>query len=313
MDEWILQRRNRKGVNNTKQRLRDHIEPAIGDIELRRLTYADLRGLRARLDGTMAPQTVHHTLADVRCLLRYAVDAGEIPSVPWRRDLMPRIAEQAPKRLTDAQMERIFRFARPKEALCIQLAVETGIRWNELRTLQWRHVLEDPWPHLLLENTKSGRVRRVPLTAGAREAIDGLRRITQSVFVSPYRMTNPCSIAYRIRDRMPKENRVRWHWHQLRHTFASRYVERGGNLVALQRLLGHTTNRMTERYANFSDAAIFADVERLERAQAATRAAGVHKKVKTAHPALAPETGGTGHDPGPISGPANTTTHGFDA
>jgi integrase len=117
-------------------------------------------------------------------------------------------------------------------------------------------------------------VRRVPLTAGAREAIDDLRRISESVFVAPYRMSNPCTIAYRIRDRMPEDNRVRWHWHQLRHTFASRYVERGGNLVALQRMLGHSTSRMTERYASLSDAALFADLERIENAQAAARHTG---------------------------------------
>ena len=47
------------------------------------------------LDGMLKPQTVHHILSDVRCLLRYAVDAGEIVKAPWRRDLMPRIAEHA--------------------------------------------------------------------------------------------------------------------------------------------------------------------------------------------------------------------------
>jgi len=314
LTEWVRQRRNPKGVKLTEQRWTQHVEPAIGAIDLVALTYADLRSLRARLDGKrLKPQSVHHILSDVRCLLRYAVDAGEIVKAPWRRDLMPRIPEQAPKRLTDAQMERIFRYARPKEALCIQLAVETGIRWNELRTLQWRHVVEDPSPHLLLEGTKSGKVRRVPLTAGAREAIGELRRISQSVFVSPYRAVNPCTIAYRIRDRMPEENRVRWHWHQLRHTFASRYVERGGNLVALQRMLGHTTSRMTERYASLSDAALFADLERIESAQAAARQTGVHKKLKTAHAAHGLQEAVTGPNPGPIVGPANTTTHGLDA
>ena len=124
--------------------------------------------------------------------------------------------------------------------------------------------------------------------------------------------SNPCTIAYRIRDRMPEDNRVRWTWHQLRHTCASRYVERGGNLVALQRMLGHTTSRMTERYASLSDAALFADLERIENAQAAVRAAGVRQNLKTAHAGHGPQGAVTGPDTGPISGSATATTQGVD-
>ncbi|MDZ4803385.1 MAG: tyrosine-type recombinase/integrase [Candidatus Eisenbacteria bacterium] len=264
MKEWVHQRRNPKGVKLTERRLEQHILPVIGAVELARLTYADLRALRARLDGNMEPQTVHHILSDVRCLLRHAVDAGELVSVPWRRDIMPRIAEHAPRRLADEQMEQIFNYARPKEALCIGLVVETGLRWGELRELQWRHVVKEPRLHLVLEGTKSGRVRRVPLTAEAGRVIEELRKIASGVFVSPYRMVNPCTLAYRNAGRMPEDNKVNWHWHQLRHTFACRYLERGGSLAALQRMLGHSTSRMTERYAGLSDAALFADLDRVE-------------------------------------------------
>lgn len=272
MTEWVKQRRNPKGVKLTEQRWAYHVAPAIGTMELARLTIADLRGLRAQLDSkNLSPQSVSHILSDVRCLLRYAVDAEVIIKAPWRRDLMPRIPEHAPRRLTDEQVDQILAFARPKEALCIRLAVHTGLRWGELRTLQWRHVIDEPRPHLVLEGTKSGRVRRVPLSVGALEAIEGLRQISTSVFVSPYRSVNPCTLFYRNRNRMPEDNRVLWHWHQLRHTFACRYLERGGSLAALQRMLGHSTSRMTERYASLSDSALFADLDRVESGAALSR------------------------------------------
>lgn len=271
MVEWVEQRRNPKGVKLTRQRWTQHIEPVIGGIDLVSLTYTNLRTLRSRLDGKLKPQSVHHILSDVRCLLRYAVDAGEIVKAPWRRDLMPRITERAPRRLTDEQLDRILQFARPKESLCVRLAVHTGLRWGELRTLQWRHVVDEPRPHLVLEGTKSGRVRRVPLSTAALEAIEGLRKISNSVFVSPYRAVNACFLFHRVKDRMPEDNRVIWHWHQLRHTFACRYLERGGSLAALQRILGHSTSRMTERYAGLSDAALFADLDRVENGAASAQ------------------------------------------
>ena len=333
MTEWVKQRRNEKGVKLTEQRWKQHIEPVIGGIDLVALTYADLRAFRTRLDGLMKPQTVGHVLSDVRCLLRYAVDAGEIVKAPWRRDLMPRVAEHAPRRLTDEQLDRIQLFARPKESLCIRLAVNTGLRWGELRTLQWRHVVDEPRPHLVLEGTKSGRVRRVPLSVGALEAIEGLRKIATSVYVSPFRSKNSCNIAYRSTGRMPKDNRVVWHWHQLRHTFACRYLERGGSLAALQRMLGHSTSRMTERYAGLSDEALFADLERVERRTAGARqdrprrnraahVAAAHEVASAGTPGARPgehaargarNGNGTGPKRGPIRVLENTRARGTDS
>jgi integrase len=43
-----------------------------------------------------------------------------------------------------------------------------------------------------------------------------------------------------------------FHFHDLRHTFASRYVMRGGSLPALQQILGHATLTMTMRYSHLS-------------------------------------------------------------
>jgi site-specific recombinase XerD len=264
MSEWIEQRRNEKGVLLTEQRLASFVRPALGQLDLGAVTYSDLRRLRGSLDRSgLSPQTVRHVLSDVRCFLRYAVDSGWIVRSPWRRDLMPRVSEMAPRRLTDAQVERILAHARPVERDLIVVALGTGIRWGELFWLQWRHVQGDPRPHLVLERTKSGRVRRVPYGDEVEAAIARLRSATSSVYVCPLRSRNPCNMAYRIRDRMPEDSRVSWHWHQLRHTFACRYLEGGGMLAALQKILGHSSVRMTERYASLSDAAVFADVHRL--------------------------------------------------
>lgn len=40
--------------------------------------------------------------------------------------------------------------------------------------------------------------------------------------------------------------------HVLRHTFASHFMMNGGNILVLQRILGHTDIKMTMRYAHFA-------------------------------------------------------------
>ena len=41
-------------------------------------------------------------------------------------------------------------------------------------------------------------------------------------------------------------------WHALRHTFASHYMMNGGNLLALQQLLGHASLAMTLVYSHLA-------------------------------------------------------------
>jgi hypothetical protein len=50
-----------------------------------------------------------------------------------------------------------------------------------------------------------------------------------------------------------------WTFHQLRHTFACRWLDAGGSKEALQKILGHSTITMTERYGHLSDESVFAE------------------------------------------------------
>ena len=55
----------------------------------------------------------------------------------------------------------------------------------------------------------------------------------------------------------------RFHPHMMLHTFACRWLERGGSLAALQAILGHSSVVMTQRYARLSEEMVRLEAERL--------------------------------------------------
>ena len=57
-----------------------------------------------------------------------------------------------------------------------------------------------------------------------------------------------------------------WHFHDCRHHFASWFMMRGGNLLALSRILGHATVSMTEKHAHLAPDHLRAEIARTERA-----------------------------------------------
>ena len=263
--EYVAQERNEKGQLMADQRLKDFILPHIGQYRLDAVRVEHMRRLRASIEQPrpkrkrLSPQTVKHVLSDVRCLFRYAVEVGEISESPFRASIMPKIKELAPQRLTDEQVKQVLDAAGPRHETVIKLLLYTAIRWGELHRLQWRHVKNLPEPHLVIEHTKSDRVRRVPLNDAAQEAIRLERERTTSVFVSPLRAKQPRATADYI------NRRVGFHFkiHSLRHTYASRWIERGLSVSILRNVLGHSTVKMTERYGDASDPSVFAEAKRL--------------------------------------------------
>src|SRR6185369_2111423 len=52
-------------------------------------------------------------------------------------------------------------------------------------------------------------------------------------------------------------------WHALRHTFASHYIMAGGNILALQKILGHQDIKMTLLYAHLAPDYLGEEMERI--------------------------------------------------
>jgi integrase len=164
---------------------------------------------------------------------------------------MPRIQERPPDRLTDGEAQRLRELSEPHGFVC-RLALGTGLRWGELTRAQASDLERG---FLVVHRTKSGKVRRVPLVP---ELLAEIRmRVGRLV---PFAEKSPGSFAQAVRRATGIDG---FHVHQMRHTFACQWAERGGNLAALQQALGHASIETTQRYARLSDEAVMREAARI--------------------------------------------------
>lgn len=138
----------------------------------------------------------------------------------------------------------------------IIFALNTGMRKGEILSLQWRDV-DFARSVLVVMKSKNRERRTLPLNSRVFELLmeKHHKRNTGSDFVFS------TSHSTRITDRnlsrafyvaMEKAELENFRFHDLRHTFATRLVQAGVDLYKVQRLLGHKTPAMTQRYAHHS-------------------------------------------------------------
>jgi integrase len=251
LETYVPTTRNPKDVRLASQRVRDFLRPSLGHILLHKLTAEDLRAYRLQLERSrLSPQTVKHVLSDARCFLNWCEDTGLLDRSPFPRRLMPRVQERPPDRLTDEEVTALVSLPEPYGFVC-RFALTTGLRWGELARAQATDIQRGM---LVVHQTKSAKVRRIPLTQEIRAEL----RFRVGKLV-PFR--NSWSFTGRVRRRSGIE---RFHPHQLRHTFACRWLEAGGSLAALQELLGHSSIVTTQRYGRLGEAHVRDELERIE-------------------------------------------------
>jgi len=233
------------------QRVRDYLEPHLGHVLLNRLSAESIRSYRLVLERTkLSAQSVRHILSDVRCLLNWCEDSGLLERSPFPRRVLPRIQERPPDRLSEEEVELVCGLPDPYGFIA-RLGVATGLRWGEMARLR---SVDLSGTTLVIHQTKSGKVRRVPVPSTLLEELKfRVGRILP--------LTNPQGFAQQVRRRTAIE---RFHAHQLRHTFACRWLEAGGSLAALQEILGHASIVTTQRYGRLGEAHVQAEAARIQ-------------------------------------------------
>lgn len=246
--------------------------PHLGKLTTGQVDPADVAKARDALLKTHAPGTVIVGLAVLSAAFSWAARAGLAPANPCKGVERPRAPhsldfltqDEASKLLDGAAAQATTLLGRMLH-VGIALALYCGLRRGELLGLRWID-LDMRTRRLTVARsyrgtTKSGRVRHLRLPAAVVPLLESWRPHCPE---SPQGLVLPVG-HNRLRgggaDSMLGLPRLMSHlglrkvarpWHLLRHTFASHYMMLGGNILALQKILGHTDLKVTMIYAHLA-------------------------------------------------------------
>lgn len=160
------------------------------------------------------------------------------------------------KRLRYLNMEeskRLISFCDSHIKPIVITALNTGMRRGEILGLTWDRIDFENGV-ILLDKTKNGERREIPINNTLRKTLSGIVRNikTDYVFYNPLTLKKYGDLKKSWHTALRKAHILDFHFHDLRHTFASWLVMKGVDLFTVQKLLGHKSITMTLRYAHLA-------------------------------------------------------------
>ena len=195
--------------------------------------------------GRVAPRTMNLEHAYFLAVFNELKRIGEWrQSNPLENVRQFRTDESEMAFLTEEQIELLLSECRNSSAkdleLIAKICLATGARWGEAESLKRSQVTAGK---VTFVKTKGKKNRSIPVDS---DLLAELPKKNGAIFT-------PCYYAFRSAlKRAGIELPPGQLTHVLRHTFASHYMMNGGNILVLQKILGHTDIKMTMRYSHFA-------------------------------------------------------------
>lgn len=258
-------------VREKRSHLDRHLLPFFGSTRLDAITLALLQRFVAAMvrktkgkigKKTLSPKRVKNVLATLRKALVSAHEWEVIDKLPKFPKI--RTPEADFDFFTREESALVIGAARdPFERALLLFAFHTGARAGEQIAFEWGDLdlrnrfvcLRRSSTHgIVRDTTKSGKPRKVPLTATLETALTAIRH-ARGPLVFCREDGSPLTL-WMLHERLWSACRRaglrRIRWHDCRHSFASQLVIAAAPLRQVQEWLGHSTVLMTMRYAHLA-------------------------------------------------------------
>jgi site-specific recombinase XerD len=202
-----------------------------------------------------SPATMNRYKATLGKALQLAVADGHLQSNVARL-VTARLEDNTRVRwLKDKEEDRLRAVMGPELTDIVEFALHVGTRKSEQFSLTWDKV-DFNRRIVQITKTKTGKDREVPMSETCYRLLTRLHadksKTNNHVFQSTQQdapLQDPKKTFATATEKAKLKN---FHFHDLRHTFASRLVMAGVDLYTVSKLLGHSSVVVTQRYAHLS-------------------------------------------------------------
>ena len=245
--------------------IKNHIVPKLGSLAMGQVRPPDIAVF---LDLMKSKGYALGTCNRALVMLRYGFELA----LKWKMDGIHSNPLKEIKNLVfDNKIERYLNSDQTQELMksiqeseneqlqyIVLFLIYTGARKREVLDAKWIDIDQErkSWR---IPKTKSGKIRHVPLSAGALVMLDKLRLKLNGkpidqipIFANPKTGLPYVSFFYSWDKARTRAGLKEFRIHDLRHSFASCLVNAGRSLYEVQELLGHADIKTTSRYAHLS-------------------------------------------------------------
>ncbi len=274
LDGYVRTNCSLRTLDGYESIVKNHLIPNLGHVQLKHLNQQAIQSYYGKAIERLSPRTVakHHRLLSQA--LKYAVRQGYLSRNPCDLVDPPAWKGKVMRTLTPAEVEVLFTIAEDNYYYPVYYtAVSTGIRQAELLGLRWRdidlymlsisvsrvlykrrgicqfkepktthsrrRVAMTPKLALYLREYKAER-ERLSRELGKELALDDL--VFPSIEGKPL---DPCVLSHNFTRIVKKAGLENVRFHDLRHTFASLMLLRGGKPKVISEALGHSSVAFT--------------------------------------------------------------------
>ena len=229
----------------------------FGSYQLRHINTKTLEQFQTeRINKGNKPATVNRLLATLKHCIHKGYQWEMLSEQTFKRVKQVKLLEENNRRLrylSSEECQTLIKVSDNHLKPIITMALNTGCRKGEILNLKWDNV-DLRHGFILLDITKNGERREIPINDTLKATLQGITRRLDVPYVfcdsntgKPYgdikrSFLTACRRAG-IKD---------FHFHDLRHTFASHLVMAGIDITTVSRLLGHKSLTMTLRYSHLA-------------------------------------------------------------
>ncbi len=209
---------------------------------------------KGRLESGVKHATINRELSLLRSILSKAktwgIIKGELPRIH-----LFKIDNARVRYLEELEARELVQACQEPLKSIVLVALNTGLRRSGILNLKWQDISFTE-RFITVRETKSKKNRHIPMNQQSFDVLHAIFRQTPGDYAFPGEKPgshlSESYVTHQFGRTAKKAGIKDFHFHDLRHTFASWLVMSGIDLTTVQQLLGHQTYQMTLKYAHLS-------------------------------------------------------------